>query len=76
MKYVVTKDGAIVFSEGIVHAHVARGMVVLGAGFCSIEPELEKSENLVARCFGKSISLGIKSRGREDEEIINRTMLS
>lgn len=71
MKYVVTNYSAIVFDERLVHAHVARGQKVLGAGFVNIVCVNDKME---ARCSGESISLGIPSRRELDEAVINNML--
>lgn len=73
MKYIVLKTGGaemmIVFPEVLVHKEVAGAMSglvkdaeVVGAGF--VNPEGD--------CFGRSDSLGIKSRGKTDTELLSK----
>lgn len=67
MKYIVTEgQGVIIFSNGFTHSDVEAKMRVkaVGAGMIHISPDEIK-------CFGESISIGIKSRS-EDTDIVIR----
>lgn len=73
-KYVVIDTGSfvlpIVFSDLACHADIAhpwRGEV-LGAGFCYINEEGRYT------CYGESTSLKVRSRGEEDDFILNRCL--
>ena len=73
-KYIVIEQGLgtpvpIVFSQLLVHDDVARalGGKVIGAGFCQIE-----GNQYI--CYGESTSCRIKSRLKEDAEILNRLL--
>lgn len=78
-KYVIVNDSAIVFFEGIAHSEMVKNKLrCQGAGFVDFYHEKnEYGKNVVlAKCFGESIGLGIKSREEEDSFIINRQLLS
>jgi len=71
-KYLVMSNGeqgvyAVVFNETESHDKMAQKLggreFVLGAGQVSVG---ETSDGRYATCFGKSVTLGVKSRGRED----------
>ena len=75
IKYVVIKttlDGCgsielpVVFPELLNHSTVAQRLrgVVVGAGFCYHTEEGWK-------CFGESISCKVKSRGTDDDSVLN-----
>lgn len=70
-KYIIVdKEGIeipIVFSSLLLHNNVALalGYKVVSAGLCEI---MNDSYNT----FGESFSLGVKSRGKEDADILNR----
>jgi hypothetical protein len=70
-KYVIVKyDGAecpIVFSSLMHHTHMTARENCVGAGFCHVENDLYK-------CYGESTSLGIKSRGEQDSDLLNRLL--
>ena len=74
-KYVIMKgihdEYAFVFLPAIQHKfiRVVRQEPIAG-GFVDFEIVDGK---LSIRCYGKSISLGLKSRGEEDEKIIRET---
>ena len=78
-KYVIVNRCAIVFSGAIQHKDmVGYNEKCEGAGFVSFAAEVDVNgevERLVAKTYGKSISLGIESRS-EDSEIINRQILN
>ena len=72
-KYIIIDKGwiaPIVFSELLTHAEVARalGGTVIGAGFCQI------TEQGRYECYGKSVSLGIKSDEESDAKILNKEL--
>lgn len=77
-KYVIVNNLgttlAMIFSPDIEHRKMAYGAVgrdVLGAGFVEI---FHKKEGLVVKCFGESMSLNAKSRGKVDAEIIQKLL--
>jgi hypothetical protein len=78
-KYVIVDGSAIVFSGAIQHKDmVGYNEKCEGAGFVSFVAEVDVNgevERLVAKTYGKSISLGIESRP-EDSERINRQILN
>ena len=59
----------VVFPDTLIHVDVAKalGYPVISAGFCEIIGD--KYE-----CYGESVSLNVKSRYREDSEILNRML--
>jgi len=81
MKYIIVSDGileqGIVFSEGLSHNDVYKySGQIRSAGFCSPHSYVDKEwgeEQIVWSCWGGSESLGMKSRGEEDEKILNRS---
>lgn len=81
MKYIIVSDGIleqeVIFSEGLTHSDVYKySGQIRSAGFCSPRSYVNKDldeEQIVWRCWGGSESLGIKSRGEEDEKILNRS---
>jgi hypothetical protein len=77
-KYIITQDNqAIVFAPEIEHSHF-KHFHPIAAGFVKINPCLpdENGNEVQCNCSGESESLGIKSRGEEDEEIINVQILN
>ena len=78
-KYVIVDRCAIVFSGAIQHKDmVGYGEIATSAGFVRFAAEVDingEVKRLVAKTYGESISLGIKSTP-EDAEIINRQILS
>lgn len=72
MKYVIVlsdlgSEQAIVFPDTLKHADVAyrfRNGKVKSAGFCSLSGEWS--------AWGDSESLGLESRGKADEDILNK----
>ena len=74
-KYVIVDGNAIVFSAAIQHKSiVGYGQKVDGAGFVKfIAVKNQWGENeVVAECYGESISLGIKSRPELDSRLVTR----
>ncbi len=76
MKYIIVEGAygyptAYIFSDNVQHADMAQQVnkadKVLGAGFVTYGPD-----GLV--CFGRSVSLDIKSRNEIDTKIINREL--
>jgi hypothetical protein len=69
-KYIIHRNWTpIVFPEIIAHADMTRNMGwraedIIGAGFVHIDDSYT--------CYGESISIYVKSRGEEDEKILNR----
>ena len=79
VKYVIAEGSAIVFSGAIAHKDmVGYNEKCEGAGFVSFyATKNEWGEDVIkAKCFGASISLGIPSRGEEDEFLINSQLLN
>jgi len=74
MKYIVTEVDYcpifMMFDPILEHAQMARGNV-LGAGTVDLVPEDGK---IAAYCYGKSVSLGVVSRGEEDSKIITKAL--
>jgi hypothetical protein len=73
VKYIIADGRAIVFSAAIQHSDMARGFnSVEGAGFVTFgSKQDEYGETIItAHCYGKSISLDIKSRGDIDSKIV------
>ena len=72
-KYIIDEiNGFLIFPEYIQHDMAAKiltchGYEILGAGFVDLSGG-------VVTCYGESISLGIKSRGQEDAEILARKL--
>lgn len=78
-KYVIVEGSAIVFSAAIQHKDmVGRNQKCESAGFVNFNCEVNKDGYtiMVAKCYGMSISLDIKSRGEEDSVLINRQILN
>ena len=74
-KYVIINGSAIVFSAAIQHREmVGYGEKCEGAGFVRfiVEKDEDGIDIVKARCYGKSISLGIESRPEEDSKIVTR----
>ena len=74
-KYVIVNGCAIVFSAAIQHREmVGFNEKCEGAGFVRFYAEKNSygEDVIVAKCYGKSISLGIESRPEEDSQIVTR----
>ena len=76
MKYIIVSDGileqGIIFSEGLSHKDVYKySGQIKSAGFCRLG--LSLNYDIIYQCYGESQSLGLKSRGEEDEKILNRS---
>lgn len=83
MKYIVIEEMKIevpiVFSELLSHHSIALGQKVISAGFCSfgaktiLGQDSNGSEDQIVAdvsCWGESVTLKVKSRLKEDEELI------
>lgn len=74
MKYVVTLQGSgletpIIIPETMSHNEVVEPHhKVIGAGFCRFA--VDNSGKLIVNCWGQSVTLKVKSRLKEDEELI------
>ncbi len=75
-KYIVIIDSglenAIVFPEIIDHAKIAGDNKVVSAGFVQFSCNEDRIES---SCYGESTTLKIKSRGKEDEILIDKYIL-
>lgn len=71
-KYVIVNGSAIVFSAAIQHKDmVGYHEKCEGAGFVTFHYS-DEGDYVYAKCYGESISLGIKSRPEKDSLIITR----
>lgn len=83
-KYIIVEDGGlavpVVFSYLQKHSEVAAGRKVIAAGFVSFRIDWKginhDDSEMVAVCYGQSVSLNVKSRGVEDSELIERFILN
>ena len=71
-KYIVHKGIPIVFPEGLTHAIVCRQLFhdvdVESAGFVQI---IRRDDGLIKiHCYGESCSLGVRSRGQIDSNLL------
>lgn len=76
-KYVIVEGSAIVFSAAIQHKDmVGYNQKCEGAGFVRFYPKKNEWDEdiVIAKCYGKSISLGIESRPEEDSLIVTRQL--
>lgn len=80
-KYIVfdmgTLDVAVVFPELVEHSRVAnsfQGWKPVGAGFFQVGVNPKTNRHFV-NCYGKSVTLGLESRGKEDAREVARTIL-
>jgi len=82
MKYIIVDtmglEVPILFSELLNHSDVARGYKVVAAGFVSISSSVDTNDSgyspkyiIEVDCYGESTTLGIKSRGILDDDIID-----
>ena len=76
VKYVIVNGCAIVFSAAIQHKDmVGYNEKCEGAGFVRFDTETDPIYGdtiIVAKCYGRSVSLGIESRPEEDSRIVTR----
>jgi hypothetical protein len=78
LKYVIINEVAPRLGTEM-EAHFDFGRGATSAGFFDIEivketPESFRPDYLRVQCWGESISLGVKSRGKEDASIIERML--
>ena len=77
-KYVIVDGSSIVFSAAIQHKDmVGYNKKCEGAGFVRFDIETEPiygDKIVVAKCYGKSVSLGIESRPEVDTRIVTRQL--
>ena len=74
-KYVIVNGSGIIFSAAIQHKDmVGHNEKCEGAGFVSfaVEKDSYGDDIIVAKCYGKSISLDIESRPEKDSKILTR----
>ena len=74
-KYVIVRGSGIIFTAAIQHRDmVGYNEKCEGAGFVRFATKVDSYGDtvIVAKCYGKSISLGIESRPEEDSEILTR----
>ena len=74
-KYVIVGGSGIIFSAAIQHKDmVGYNEKCTGAGFVRFATEKDSYGDtiIVAKCYGKSVSLGIESRPEEDSKILTR----
>lgn len=75
VKYVIVDGSAIVFSAAIAHSDMVRHhQKAEGAGFVRFYPSKNSwgEDVIIAKCYGESISLGVKSREEEDSIIVTQ----
>jgi hypothetical protein len=75
IKYIMQDgDTPILFPEWLTHSDVARslGRDVISAGFCNVGGR-DDYGNPLFHCYGKSVSMQLKSRGQQDSDILNRS---
>jgi len=73
MKYVMFRGNTsfLIFPEGMQHDEVAlRGVEIPSAGFVNLVQDPEDEDRMVAKCFGRSESLGKDSRPDHDSLVI------
>lgn len=73
LKYVITSNNDFaIFTELSEHHAVAQALwgKPVAAGFCQVTGELD-TQQVSLKCYGKSNSLQLTSRGEIDEAIIN-----
>lgn len=73
VKYVIVNGSAIVFSAAIMHSEMVKyNQKAEGAGFVRFYSSKNEwgEDKIIAECYGKSISLGVESRGGEDSFIV------
>ena len=72
MKYVVYSDDTFsIFPPTLNHSDMrVMGKTPVSAGFVRIDKVSDESDAIKVACYGDSVSLGLKSRHHEDEEVI------
>lgn len=63
-KYVRKQYGFIIFPETFNHSDFGRKDNVISAGFCYIDTAKQE-----CRCFGESVSIGVKSLTEDSERM-------
>lgn len=63
-KYVRKENGFIIFPETFNHSSFGNKSNVISAGFCYANIEARE-----CRCFGESVSLGIKSKEDDSDKL-------
>lgn len=72
-KYVIIDGSAIVFSAAIQHKDMVRhGQKCESAGFVTFHYKEGDDDYIYAKCYGESVSLGIKSNPEDDSRLITR----
>jgi hypothetical protein len=74
-KYVIVEGSGIIFSAAIQHKDmVGFNQKCEGAGFVHFATKVDSYGEtiIIAKCYGKSVSLGIESRPEEDSQILTR----
>lgn len=66
-KYVRKELGFIVFPDTFSHDDFGNKSNVISAGFCYINTETQE-----CKCFGESISIGIKSLEEDSQQMTNQ----
>lgn len=72
-KYVIIDGSAIVFTAAIMHSDMVKHhQRAEGAGFVRFYSSRNEwgEDEIIAKCYGESISLGVKSREEEDSRIV------
>jgi hypothetical protein len=76
MKYIIATDGMleypVIFPNCVPHAVVARNTKVVAAGEVSFN--VNSNNEIEASCFGQSLGLRVKTRGSEDEVLIEQAL--
>lgn len=76
-KYVIIDGSAIVFSAAIQHKDMVRhGQKCESAGFVTFHYMEGDDDHIYAKCYGESVSLGIKSNPEDDSRRITRQITS
>jgi hypothetical protein len=78
LKYIIYEshpciEVALLFNELVDHS-VFTHLKPISAGFCKVIPDPSQEWNMRVFVWGESTSLKLKSNGKEDEEIIKRTL--
>lgn len=78
-KYVIVQgqfglEHVTMCDEVMTHAQLAGHSKVISAGFVDIDGAIDAGiyPDLSVHCYGESLSLGIKSRGKVDADLIER----
>lgn len=74
LKYVLTPHDFALFPTHVNHSQIGACLEgeVLGAGRCELAVSTGEIEMVRVRCFGKSATLRVGSRGEEDAAVISR----